>query len=217
MSKVSITRLELIRRKSQLELAQLAHDLLEKKRNALMQEIMRMAEIVFEESDILEKAAEESRFRLAVAEIEVGFETVRSAALAARKELSLQISMTNIMGTRVPAIEQKKVTRSMLTRGYGASTTSPLIDEAAFAFEQKVESILRLAQSELRLTYLVNEISKTSRRLNAIQFILIPRLEKEKELIEFTLAERERADQYRLKLVKKLLERKREEVSQETV
>ena len=210
MPKVSITRLELMRHKSQLELAELAFDLLEKKRNALMQEIMRMAEILFEESDILEKAAEESRYRLALAEIEAGFEAVRSAALAARNELSLQISMTNIMGTTVPAIEQKKVTRSLLTRGYVACTTSPVIDEAAFAFEEKVESILRLAQSELRLTYLVNEISRTSRRLNAIQFILIPQIKKEKELIEFTLAERERSDQFRLKLVKKLLEQKRD-------
>jgi V/A-type H+-transporting ATPase subunit D len=66
-----------------------------------------------------------------------------------------------------------------------------------------------LAESELRLTRLASEIQRTSRRLNALDHLLIPRLEAERDFIQLALDERERSDHFRFKLMKRILERKR--------
>lgn len=209
MSNVSVTRMELLARKAQLSLASQGRDLLEQKRTALLKEFLRMADTVMERSDALQFTAANARHALARAEATAGAEAVRSAALASRAELPLQVTTASIMGVKVPHIEQKRVARSMLGRGYSITGTSITIDEAASAFENEVEAIIELAEMELRLTRLAAEIQRTSRRLNALDHFLIPRLEAERDFIQMALDERERADHFRLKLVKRTLERKR--------
>ena len=210
MSTISVTRMELLARKAQIALASQGRDLLEQKRTALLKEFLRMADTAMERSDALQFAATNSRHALARAEAIAGTEAVRSAALASRAELPLQVTTTRVMGVKVPHIEQKRVSRSMLDRGFAITGTSITIDEAASAFENEVETIIELAEMELRLTRLATEIQRTSRRLNALDHVLIPRLKTECDLIQMTLDERERADHFRLKLVKRTLERKRE-------
>jgi V/A-type H+-transporting ATPase subunit D len=206
---VSVTRMELLARKAQIALASQGHDLLEQKRTALLKEFLRMADTAMERSDALQFAATNARHALARAEAIAGKETVCSAALASRAELPLQVTTTRIMGVKVPYIEQKHVSRSMLGRGFAITDMSITIDEAASAFESEVEAIIELAEMELRLTRLAEEIQRTSRRLNALEHFLIPRLKAECEFIQIVLDERERADHFRLKLVKRALERKR--------
>jgi V/A-type H+-transporting ATPase subunit D len=209
MRKISITRMELLARRAQLELAGQARELLEKKRRALMQELLYEADIVMERSDLLQQAAMEAHKALARAEAIAGPEAVRSAALAARSKLSLEVTTANVMGVNVPHIEQKSVAHSILGRGYSVTGTSTTIDEVASAFEIEVDAIIQLAQSELRLARLADEIQRTSRRLNALDYLMIPRLAAERDHIKIALDERERSERFRLKLAKRLLERKR--------
>ena len=209
MKKVSTTRMELLARKAQIALAAQARDLLEKKRTALMRELLQEADIALERSDVLQQAAADAHRALARANARAGPEAVRSAALASRARLSLQVDTTNVMGVRVPRIEQKSVARSVLGRGYSLAGTSITIDEAASAFEVKVDAIIQLAESELRLTRLAAEVQQTSRRLNALDYVLIPSLQGECDYIKVALDERERSERFRLKLVKRLLERRR--------
>lgn len=211
MRKVSVTRMELLARKAQITLARQGRDLLEQKRTALMKEFLRIADTVMERSDVLQQAAANARQALAWADAFAGTEAVQSAALASRTELPLQVSSVSVMGVKVPHIEQKRVSRSVLGRGYSIVGTSITIDEAAAAYEIEVDSIIQLAESELRLTRLAFEIQRTSRRLNALEHLLIPRLEAERDFIQMALDERERSDHFRLKLVKRILERKRTE------
>lgn len=210
MRNVSCTRMELLARKTQITLATQGRDLLEQKRTALLKEFMRIADTVMEHTDVLQQAASEARQALARAEAIAGTEAVRSAALASRAELPLDVTTASVMGVKVPHIEQKRVARSMLDRGYSVTGTSTTIDEAASAFEGEIDAIIQLAESELRLTRLAAEIQRTSRRLNALDHLLIPRLESERDFIQIALDERERADHFRLKLMKRILERKRE-------
>jgi V/A-type H+-transporting ATPase subunit D len=91
----------------------------------------------------------------------------------------------------------------MLERGYALTGTSTTIDEVAIAFELEVETIIQLAQSELRLTRLAQEIQQTTRRLNALENVLIPRLQAERDYVQMVLDEHERYDQFRLRLVKR--------------
>ena len=209
MSTVSVTRMELLARRAQISLASQGRDLLEQKRTALLKEFLRMADTAMERSDALQFTAANARHALARTEAIAGTEAVRSAALASRAELPLDVTAARVMGVKVPHIEQKRVARSMLSRGYAITGTSITIDEAASAFESEVEAIIELAEMELRLTRLAEEIQRTSRRLNALEHFLIPRLKAECDFIQMVLDERERADHFRLKLVKRTLGRKR--------
>jgi len=210
MSNVSVTRMELLARKAQIALASQGRDLLEQKRTALLKEFLRTADTALERSDALQLTAANARQALARAESMAGTESVRSAALASRSAFRLDVTTVSVMGVRVPHIGQKQVSRSMLERGYSIVGESTTIDEAASAFETEVEAILQLAEIELRLTRLGDEIQRTSRRLNALDHFVIPRLKAEQDFIQMALDERERADHFRLKLVKRSLERKRE-------
>jgi V/A-type H+-transporting ATPase subunit D len=209
MSKISSTRMALLACKAQIELAKRGRELLEQKRAALMKQLMSMADIAMQSSDILQKAAAEAHYALAWAEVVAGAEAVKSASLAARAEFPLQVESVSVMGVRVPVIERKRVSRSMLGRNYAVTGTSITIDEAASAFEAEVEAIVQLAEIELRLTRLASEVQRTSRRLNALEHSLIPRLEAERDHIQLALDERERSEYVRLKAVGRALERKR--------
>lgn len=214
MRKVSTTRAELLAHKDQISLARQGRDLLEQKRTVLMREFMQVVGIVMQHTDVLQKAAARASQALGRAEAVAGVEAVRSAALAARSDLALNIKMVNVMGVKVPHIDQRAVTRSIMSRGYAISGTSVSIDEAASAFEDEVEAILQLAESELRLARLSREIQRTSRRLNALENYLIPRLVEEEKFIQMALDERERSDHFRLKLVKRLIQQKADQLDQ---
>jgi len=209
MLKVSTTRMELLARKTQLVIAIQGRDLLEQKRSVLMKEFFKVVSTVQQRYDALQLVAARASQALARAEAFAGPEAVRSAALAARTGLPLQVETTHVAGVRVPHIEQKSVSRSFLGRGYSVMGTSITIDEAAAVFEAQIDAIILLAESELRLTRLANEIQRTSRRLNALDHLIIPRLEEERDYIQMILDERERSDHFRLKLLKRNLERKR--------
>jgi V/A-type H+-transporting ATPase subunit D len=213
MRKVSCTRMELLAIKAQIGLARQGRDLLEEKRTALMKEFLRVADTIMERSDVLQQSATQARRALARAEATAGSEAIRSAALVSRAELPLEVTTTSVMGVKVPHIEQKRVSRSILERGYSIVGTSTTIDETASAFEAEVDAIIALAESELRFARLAAEIRRTSRRLNALDHLLIPTLESERDFIQMSLDERERADHFRLKLMKRILERKRGDTS----
>ena len=209
MRKISCTRMELLALKAQLTLARQGRDLLEEKRTALMKEFLKIADTILERSDVLQQSAVNARRALARAEAIAGSEAIQSAALITRSELPLEVTTASVMGVKVPHIEQKRVSRSILQRGYSIVGSSMTIDETASAFEAEVDAIIALAESELRFARLAAEIRRTSRRLNALDHLLIPGLEADLDYIQVALDERERADHFRLKLIKRILERKR--------
>ncbi|HEY5671180.1 MAG TPA: V-type ATP synthase subunit D [Anaerolineales bacterium] len=209
MRKISCTRMELLALKAQLTLARQGRDLLEEKRTALMKEFLKIADTILERSDVLQQSAVNARRALARAEAIAGSEAIQSAALVTRSELPLEVTTASVMGVKVPHIEQKRVSRSILQRGYSIVGSSMTIDETASAFEAEVDAIIALAESELRFARLAAEIRRTSRRLNALDHLLIPALEADLDYIQMALDERERADHFRLKLIKRILERKR--------
>ncbi len=209
MRKISCTRMELLALKAQLTLARQGRDLLEEKRTALMKEFLKIADTILERSDVLQQSAVNARRALARAEAIAGSEAIQSAALVTRSELPLEVTTASVMGVKVPHIEQKRVSRSILQRGYSIVGSSMTIDETASAFEAEVDAIIALAESELRFARLAAEIRRTSRRLNALDHLLIPGLEADLDYIQVALDERERADHFRLKLIKRILERKR--------
>ena len=206
---IAPTRMELLARKSQIALATRGRDVLKDKRNVLMKEFMKHAERAMVSSDALERVAAEARRTLAKAEAVDGSEAVRSASFAARGEVSLAVEGTRVMGVLVPVIEQKTVSRSLLDRGYSLLGTSARIDQVAERFEEELNLVLELAASEMRLRRLAQELQSTNRRVNALEHLLIPRLVAQRHAIQATLEEREREDIFRLKRVKRTLQRQK--------
>jgi V/A-type H+-transporting ATPase subunit D len=202
--------MQLLSHKAQIVLAKQGRDLLEHKYKALMKEFLRVADTAMKWSDALQLASDEARRALARAEVYAGSEAIRSAALATQAELPLDMTFTSVMGVKVPIIEQKDLTHSILERGFSITGSSITIDEAASAFEIEMNVIIRLAEFELRLTRIADELQRTSRRLNALEHVLIPQFEDERDYIQMMLDERERSDHFQLKLVKRLVERHRE-------
>jgi len=208
MEQVKATRAELLAKKIQIALARQGRDLLEEKRNALLRELMRTAKQVMRSSDELEQTVGEASTALAMAEAIDGPETVRSAAFAARGQVTLEVTGMNVMGVPVPVIERKSVARNPLNRGYSLPTVSSRIDAVAEAFETLLDQTIEVADSEMRLRRLAEEIGRTTRRVNALDNVLIPRLETQRNYVQMVLEEREREDLFRLKRVKLKLERR---------
>ena len=209
MEQVRPTRAELLAKRKQIALAHQSRELLQEKRTALLKEFMRTAEQVVSGSDELEQSVSESLVALALAEAIDGPEAVRSAAFAAGGQVMLEVSGANIMGVPVPVIEQKSVARGPLSRGYSLPGVSSRIDGAAEAFENQVDLIIELATSEMRLRRLAEEVGRTTRRVNALDNVLIPRLKEQRNHVEMVLEERAREDLFRLKRVKVKLQRQR--------
>lgn len=202
MEQVSATRSELLARRARLELARRGRALLEKKRDQLLLEFRRAADLVLAEAGLLGQISASGRHALALAETAEGPEAVRSAALAARREIGLAARPVVVAGVQIAEIEFDPVGRGRFARGYTAAGSSAHIDAVAEEFEAIIEQLLRLAAYEVRLRRLSQEIGITNRRVNALDTVVIPQLESETRLILSRLEERERQEIYRLKRIK---------------
>ena len=138
----------------------------------------------------------------------IGESGVRSAAMGTKHEVNLDLEDSLLMGVHVPRVKRESLQQEGYDRDLGITATSPVVDETAGAFEQNVQSIIYLADGEIQLSRLMTEILNTTRRLKALEHIIIPRLEAEYNYIRNALEERERSEHFSLKLAKRLLDRK---------
>jgi V/A-type H+-transporting ATPase subunit D len=210
MEEVRPTRSELLERREQIKLAQQGMDLLKKKRDALLIEFMSVMDETLRLSGVLQKSADEAQYSLAVAQAVDGTVSLRSAALATKGEVVIDMTGTKIMGVSVPVVTKgESPVRTSFTRGYAITGVSSRIDETADKFERVLDVIIEYADIETRLKRLGEEIQKTNRRVNALEQITVPQLHEQVAYIRMTLDERAREDLFRLKKVKKKIERKK--------
>jgi V/A-type H+-transporting ATPase subunit D len=199
VQQVTATRSELLARRARIALATQGRDVLKEKRDSLMEEFRATVEVAVAGSGALEEAAVEGRRALAAAEADDGPEAVRSAALAQPGEISLTTRETTVMGVRIADIRHDPLGRARSDRGYSLAGSSPALDRLAELFEAELTLLLDLATVELRLRRLADEIGTTTRRINALESVVLPRLAQERDQIRATLDERERQDRFRLK------------------
>ncbi|OQA55747.1 MAG: V-type ATP synthase subunit D [Euryarchaeota archaeon ADurb.Bin294] len=209
MEQVHPTRMELMKKRSQIVLAEQGRDLLKEKMEALIQEFFKIMVNFSESREGLEQLAIEADLALLVAEAVDDPIAVKSASYATKRQIMVDISGKNIMGVPVPVIQKKSVALNVMQRGYGLIGTSSRINEAAEKFEAEMDMIIRLAETETTLRRIGNEIQMNRRRVNALDQIIIPELKEQAKYIRFSIEEREREDLFRLKKVKKLIERKK--------
>ncbi len=209
MDQVHPTRMELMKVRSQIALAEQGRDLLKEKMEALIQEFFRIMETFTRSREELESLSVDAERSLLTAQAVDDPVTLRSASFATKRQIAVEICGKNIMGVPVPVIQKTSVMHNVLTRGYSIIGTSGRVDETAEKFEAALDVIIRLAETETALRRLGNEIQMNRRRVNALDQIVIPELKRQAKFIRFTIEEREREDIFRLKKVKKLIGKKK--------
>ncbi len=193
------TRSELIKLKLQIKTAKSGHNLLKKKRDGLILEFFNL----FKKSKNLRKEliqeykdAEEKMNIARAAESDI---KLKSLAMAIEETSELNMSQRNIMGVIVPKIEAKEIHKQFMKRGYGINSGSSKIDEAVLAYEKVLEKVILAAEVETTIKKILAEIEKTKRRVNALEFEVIPRMESTRKMIQLRLEEMERESTFRLK------------------
>ena len=184
---VKPTRSELMKVKRQIKMAVSGHKLLKKKRDGL---ILEFFEILKEAKSVRKELVDAYKDALMKINITRAQETdavVRSISFTASHQPTVEMSSKNIMGVLVPIISGEQVEKKFYQRGYGFLTASVMIDEAAKAYEIVVQKIIRAAESETTMKKLLREIEKTKRRVNALEFEVLPRFKKVQSYIRFRL------------------------------
>ena len=127
---------------------------------------------------------------------------MQSVALANSTRPEVEVARRNIMGVVVPSVSGSNLNQSFEQRGLGFVGSSPYIDEAADAYGDLIERIVRASEMEATLKRLLEEIEATKRRVNALEFKVIPELEETRVFIQLRLEEMEREETFRLKRFK---------------
>ena len=195
------TRSELMKVKKQIKLAQTGHKLLKKKRDGLILEFFKLLKKAKTLRAELAAIYVDAVKRMNVARVMESDLKLKSVALAIKSSDELESRRKNIMGVPVLTIAPPKVRKGFFERGYGVFT-SAAITEAAKSYEQVVEKIIEVAEFETSLRRMLAEIEKTKRRVNALEFNVLPRLEKDRNFIRLRLEEMERENVFRMKRIK---------------
>jgi len=205
---ISPTRMNLLQRTNQLQVAQQGVDLLKRKRDALVADFFKIVREALAARERLTAAARESYIFLSLAKAVEGKETLEAAANASRREVLVDIEVRNVWGTKIPEVSARDVRRPLLGRGHNPTATSARTIASAEQFEELLAAILQVAATEIKLKKIGEEIKKTTRRVNALEQVVIPRIRGEIRYIAAVLEQRAREDIFRLKRIKKKLEAK---------
>ena len=199
MQQVSATRSELLARRARIKLAAQGRDLLKERRSALVREFNRLGASALASIDALDRDAAGAGRLLGLSVAAHGPEPVESAARAAQGDIEVSLRTRSVAGVPIVEIDKEPVARARTDRGYSLAATSARLDEVAERFEAVLDKLLELAVLELSVRRLADEIARTTRRMNALEHVVVPRLESERAHIALVLEEREMDDRVRLR------------------
>lgn len=195
LANVNATRMELLRLRKRVALANRGHRLLSEKRDEISRQLIQIARDI----QPLRKRVEEElletcrRFMLARATMEP--EDIKAALEVPTKKFNLAISFANIMNVRVPHLA-KEMEGEIIC--YGFATTSGEMDVALLALERAFDSLIELAEKEKQARLLAVELQMTRRRVNVLEHVVIPELHETIKFIFSKLADAERDNISRL-------------------
>ena len=203
MENVSPTRMNLLGRKAQVSLAKQGVDLLKKKRDALVTDFFVVVKNSLASRESLNQTSQQAVDLLNLAAAIEGRQPLESSALPGRRDIRLNVSEKNVWGIKIPELSANSVVRDQFARGYSPTVATSRSIKTTDAFEKLTDLLIVVAGSETRLKRLGAEIKKTTRRVNALEQVVIPRIFREMSYIKGVLEQREREDIFRLKMIKK--------------
>lgn len=203
--KVNPTRMELTRLKNRLKVAARGHKLLKDKRDEMVRRFM---QLIRENKSLREQVEKELGVALTsftMASLSMSEEEMNAALLAPARKDEIEVSLENIMSVNVPKIEfeEHEVVNSFYP--YGMLGTVGELDVAVDKLASVLPSLVKLAQLEKTCNMLADEIEKTRRRVNALEYVMIPQMEETIKYITMKLDENERGNLTRLMKTKEMM------------
>jgi len=205
--RVNPTRMELTRLKKRLQVAVRGHKLLKDKRDEMVRQFM---ELIRENKTLRESVEAELSVALKSflgASLTMPPEELEVALLYPARRFDVKLSHRNIMSVDVPRIEFKELESNHSTYPYGMINTTGELDVAVDNLAAALPELIRLAELEKTCNMLADEIEKTRRRVNALEYVMIPQLEETIKYITMKLEENERGNLTRLMKMKDLMEK----------
>ena len=217
--RVNPTRMEMKKLQARYTTARRGHKLLKDKRDELMRQFL---SVVREDKELRERVEERlarSYGSFSVAAAVSSPEMLREALIIPKREGSLDVSYKNMMSVTVPVFDYKAA-EGGASMNYGMAFTSGELDASVRELGEIMEDLVRMAELEKTAQLLAEEIEKTRRRVNALEYIMMPRYLEGIKRIKMKLEENERGNLTRLMkvkdmMVKKTIESKREELFEE--
>lgn len=205
-AQVNPTRMELTRLKKKLVTARKGHKLLKDKRDELMRRFLDMVKENMELRRKVEEGINAANKKFVMASGMMNDEYLRTALLASKQKMTLDVNYKNIMSVNIPEFTPKTATSdSNDIYSYGYAFTSSDLDDAVGSLNSVFSELLRLAEIEKACQLMADEIEKTRRRVNALEHVMIPDYEEKIKYITMKLDENERSTQIRLMKVKDMI------------
>ena len=203
---VNPTRMELTRLKKQLTTAVRGHKLLKDKRDELMRQFLDTVRETKALREQVEEQIKQAHAHFLLASSVMSKETLDTALLAPKQEISLEISTRNVMSVDIPVYRMKtRTSEESDIFSYGFASTSFELDDAVQALADLLPLMVTLAEKEKSVKLMADEIEKTRRRVNALEHVLIPRYRDTIHFITMKLEESERSSRARLMKVKDMM------------
>ena len=199
---VTPTRSVLLDVKKRIKLSKSGHKIMKMKRDGLIIEFFEVMEKAKAMRSSVVSDYEQAMEKITIARAVEGEIAVKSAAYAIKNEPKVTVGSKSIMGMMVPKVDADMTKSDILSKGYGVISTSAYIEEASKAFEKLLVTLVRAAEIETTMKKLLDEIERTKRRVNALEFKVLPDLEDTEKFIKFRLEEMDRENTIRLKFLK---------------
>lgn len=185
------TRGNLLRLKKELESLRSSHELLDRKREVLIQELMKRSEEAGRLEEKLHALFQKAHEAIRTARVDGGSDRLEAAAMGPAAAAGVEVAFSTVMGVKIP-----KVTVSIDDGEfpYGPSGTGPALDDARGKWIDALRFLAAASESSASLNRLAADLKKTRRQVNALQSIIIPRHENTISYIEERLDEEERED-----------------------
>ena len=205
---VNPTRMELSKLKIRLKTAARGHKLLKDKQDELMRQFIEMVKQNKKLREKVEEKLQNSFKDFLLARGVMSDEMLENAVAYPKEEISLNVKMKNIMSVNVPEMTfVKKNTDESNIYPYGFAQTSADLDDAIAGLNDIMLELLELAQIEKACQLMADEVEKTRRRVNALEYMTIPQLKETIRFIQMKLDENERASITRLMKVKSMMQK----------
>ena len=191
------TKGNLINTKKSLDLAKVGFELLDRKRNIIVREMMQLIDRAAVIQSQIDSCYAEAYQALQRANVAHG--VCDDIAASVPVENGLELTVRSVMGVEIPMV---KLDAEPVSLRYGFMSTSSLVDEAYIKFDRVKKLTAELAEVENSVYRLATAVNKTQKRANALKNIIIPRLTSTVKFITDSLEEKEREDFSRLKVIK---------------
>ena len=203
--RVNPTRMELTRIKRRLVTAKRGHKLLKDKRDEMVRQFILL---VRENAKLRKEVEDELQGALAdfaLARAVMDSQALEEAVMYPARSAAVEIGMRNVLSVHVPTITPVQTSAKESALPYGLAETSADLDDAIATMAELLPKLLRLAEIEKACDLLADEIEKTRRRVNALEYVMIPQFEETIRSITMKLDENERGSLTRLMKVKEMI------------